>query len=509
MAATWAGTAWYAYNLTATLSARRFAATYRRHVAMLGVFLLLVLTATAMLVRVASVSGGGDEGSTGLEDAITPGGLAAAAFVLLLARALVDAHRAVLRDRALWTALVSPADEGALRTGLMLRAVVMQLGLVTSVLALVALVLATSPDPPNVPRETGPLIALAGLASGALALPLLATAMAVRKDSMRGALAPALLLALAGLFMAALQLDWPAWAQLCSGVALVALAAVAWARAPPVLAEAWEAANRPREARARGPSPSGPLLRAVEAGMDPVGRALVRREVRLALPPRQRLSVVALNLAMCGALVTLDLQLRQLVADGSLSPTSYHWVVGPFLVALGLYAVGFFQVTAPLLDGFTKEGPALWVLKTSPAESRTIVRSKVRPLLAFLPVTLLAVGLAAPLSAGRGPVALTVAALGTVGVYLAFAGVGAWAGASYPNIDRHSNAPPDLVLAFNMMVACLVVEALVLLPVVAVDPSRPVWSLLLMLVSVLIGYSVYAAGVGSGARALERLQLAA
>jgi hypothetical protein len=508
MAATWAGTAWYAYNLTATLSARRFAATYRRHVAMLGVFLMLVLTATAMLVRVASVSGGGDEGSSGLEDAITPGGLAAAAFVLLLARALVDAHRAVLRDRALWTALVSPADEGALRTGMMLRGVVMQLGLVTAVLSLVTLVLATSPDPFNVPPETGPLIALSGLASGALALPLLATAMAFRREAARTAAAPAALLSLAGLFMAALQLGWPAWAQLASGIAVVALAAFASARAPAALAAAWESANRPREARSRGPSPTGPLLQVVEAGMGPVGRSLVRREVRLALPPRQRLSVVALNLAMCGALVTLDLQLRQLVADGSLAPYYYHWVVGPFLVAVGLYAVGFFQVTAPLLDAFTKEGPALWVLKTSPAEPRTIVRSKVRPLLAFLPVTLLAVGLATPLSAGRGPVALAVAALGTVGVYLAFAGVGAWAGAAYPNIDRHSNAPPDLVLAFNMMVACLVVEALVLLPVLAVDPSRPVWSLAVMCVSVLIGATVYNIGIGSGARALGRLQLA-
>ncbi len=476
---------------------------------MLGVFVLLVLTATAMLVRVASVSGGGgEEGSTGLEDALTPGGVAAAAFVILLARGLVDAHRAVLRDRALWTALVSPADEGALRTGLMLRAAVMQLGLVTSVLALVVLVLATSPAPPNVPTETGPLIALAGLASGALALPLLAAAMVVRRGSMRGALPPTVLLALAGLFMAALQLDWPAWAQLGSGVVLVAGAAVASARSPPVLAEAWDAANRPRGARARGPSPTGPLLRATEAGMDPVGRSLVRREVKLALPPRQRLSVVALNLAMCGALVTLDSQLRELVADGSLSTFNYHWVVGPFLVALGLYAVGFFQVTAPLLDGFTKEGPALWALKTSPAEPRTIVQAKVRPLFAFLPVTVLAVGLAAPLSAGRGPVALAVAAMGTVGVYLAFAGVGAWAGAAYPNIDRHSNAPPDLVLAFNMMVACLVVEALVLLPVLAVDPAEPLRSVVAMVVCVLIGWSVYRLGVGSGGRALGRLQLA-
>ncbi len=500
-----ARTTWDSYNVSATLSVRRFAATYRRHVAMLGLFVLLVLTATAMLLRIAS---GAVErsGATGLEDSLTPGAIGAAAFVILLARAMFDAQRAVMRDRALWTLLTSPAPEGAVRLGLLLRGTVLQMGLVAAVLSLVAMVLASTPDPLAVPRETGPIVALAGLASGALSLPLLASAAASTRGG--GRASPAALLAVAGLFLASLQLEWPVWAQLGSGVAVLA-ASAAWAAwGPPALAQAWDAANRPREARRRGRSPTAPLLRAAELGLDGTSRALVRREVQLTATPRQRLTVVALNVAMCAALVSLDGQLRGLVSEGLLSFAYYHWLIAPFLVAIGVYAVGFFQVTAPLMDAFTKEGPALWVLKTSPAEPRAIVEAKARPLLAFLPITVLAVGIAAPAAAGRGPVALSTAALGTAGVYLAFAGVGAWAGAAYPNIDRHSDAPPDLVLAFNMMVACLVVEAAVLFPLVAVDPSRPVWSLGVGAVTVLVGWGLYRLGVSSGGRALARLELA-
>lgn len=503
--APFARTAWETYNLSATLSVRRFAATYRRHVAMLGLFVFLVLTASATLLSIAS-SAVDRSGSTGLEDSLTPGAVASAAFVLLLARALFDTHRAVLRDRALWTVLTSPAEEGAVRVGLLLRGTVLQMGLVAAVLTLVATVLASTPEPLAVPRETGPLVALAGLVSGVLALPLLASATAVRRG--RDRLSSIALLAVAGVFFASLQLEWPVWTQLSSGMAVV-IASAAWAAwGPPALATAWDTANRPREVRRRGRSPTAPLLRLVELGLDGTSRALVRREVQLTTTPRQRLTFVVLNLAMCSALITLDGQLRDLVSEGLLSSAYYHWLTAPFLVIIGIYAVGFFQVTAPLMDAFTKEGPSLWVLKTSPAEPRAIVEAKVRPLLVFLPITVLAVGLAAPLAAGRGPVALSVAALGTVGVYLAFAGIGAWAGAAYPNIDRHTNAPPDLVLAFNLMVACLVVEAVVLMPLVAVDPSRPVWSIGVGMVSVLIGWGLYRLGLSSGGRALARLELA-
>jgi len=494
--------AWDVYNLSATLAARRFAATYRHHVMMLGLFFLMVLFTTAMIIRVASraveASGSGD-----IADTITPGAIAAAAFALLLIRGVVDVSRGVLRDRALWSTLTSPASEGAVRSGLLLRTLVFQMGLLAAVLGLVAIVLATSATAPDLPPETIPMVVLAGAASGTLPLPLLVSAGRDR----RGLAISGGLLAVAGAFFASLQLGWPVWVQAAAGFAVVAASVASAALAPPALAGAWMSANRPPPRRERASPATPPMFRPVAAGMDAVGRALLRKEVQLGFPLRQRLSIVALNIAMGAALVALDRDLAGLVGQGPLDWNYYHYLITPFLVGLGVYAVSFFQATSPLLDGFTREGPALWVLKTSPADPRAIVEAKARPLLAFLPLTVLAVGVSVPLAGGRGPAAVAVAALGTTAVYLAFAGVGAWAGARYPNIDRHSNAPPDLVLAFDMMVACLVLEAMMLLPVLAASTFGDVQAVVAAAVALLAGLAVYRVGIEGGARALGALEL--
>jgi len=494
--------AWDVYNLSATLAARRFASTYRRHVAILGLFFLMVLFTTAMILQIASraveSSDAGD-----LADTITPGGIAAAAFALLLVRGLVDVSRGVLRDRALWSTLTSPAGEGAVRSGLLLRTLVFQMGLLAAVLGLVALVLATSPTPPELAPETMPMVVLAGVASGTLPLPLLVSAGTGR----RGLATAGALLAVAGAFLAALQLGWPVWAQATAGIAVVSASVATAAFAPPALAEAWTSANRPPPRRERATPATPPMFLPLAAGMDTVGRALLRKEAQLAFPVRQRLSIVALNIAMGAALVTLDRDLSRLVGQGPIDWNYFHFLVTPFLVGVGVYAVSFFQATSILLDGITREGPALWVLRTSPADPRTIVESKVRPLLAFLPLTIVAVGISVPLAGGRGPAAVAVAALGTTAVYLAFAGVGAWAGARYPNIDRHSNAPPDLVLAFDMMVVCLFIEAVMLLPVLAASAFGDLEAVAAAAVALLAGVAIYRMGIEGGARALGALEL--
>ena len=494
--------AWDVYNLSATLAARRFASTYRRHVAMLGLFFLMVLFTVAAIIQIAARAVESSD-SGDIADTITPGGIAAAAFALLLIRGAVDVSRGVLRDRALWSILTSPAREGAVRSGLLLRTLVFQMGLLAAVLGLVALVLATSPTPPELALETIPMVVLAGAASGTLPLPLLVSAGRDR----HGLAVAVVLLALAGAFFAAMQLGWSVWAQAASGVAVIVASVATAALAPPALAGAWTSANRPPPRRERTTPATPPMFRPVAAGLDPVGRALFRKEVQLGFTLQQRLSIVALNIAIGAALVTLDRDLSRLVGHGPIDWNYYHFVVTPFIVGLGVYAVSFFQATSPLLDGITKEGPSLWVLKTSPADPRTIVESKVRPLLAFLPLTVLAVGISVPLAGGRGPAAIAVGALGTAAVYMAFAGVGAWAGARYPNVDRHSNVPPDLVLAFDMMVACLAIEAAMLLPVLAASAFGGAQAVAVAAVALLAGFAVYRVGIDGGARALGTLQL--
>ncbi len=490
--------------MAATISVRRFAATYRRHVLMLGVFVFLIIITIAFFVQVA-VRSVEDGGAGEVTEGLTPGSFAAVAFAVLLLRALIDVYRTVLRDRALWSVMVSPAREALVRDGLAIRTVVFQMGLLTAILTLVVFVLLTSPNAPAVPRELGPLVVLGGLAGGAVALPMVLLAAGGRTRRDRAALA--ILIALASAFFATLQLDSHWWVQGASGLALVAGSALATHLSDPVLAEAWARANKPRSARRRRVEGLPPMFRALSRGLSPANRALFEREFAIGYPASRRGSVIALNVLFCFSLIGFRRELEPLVADGTISVLYYDYLVTPFLVGFGIYAVVFFQVVMPLLDGFTREGPAIWVLKASPVDPTNLVASKARPLFAFLPLTVVTLGVAVPYVSGLGWLAITVSALGVVAVYLAFAGIGSWAGATYPNLDRHSNAPPDLVLAFNMMVGCLVLEGLLLAPVLALAVIGPLEGVTAGVVAVLVGALVYMFGVSGGGRAVAALEV--
>ena len=169
--------------------------------------------------------------------------------------------------------------------------------------------------------------------------------------------------------------------------------------------------------------------------------------------------------------------------------------------------LAFFQAAMPLVDGVTREGRAIWVLRVSPVKPRRFLSAKARPLLAFMPLTAVCVGLAIPLVAGRGPVAMAVATLGAVAVYLAFMGVGAWAGAAYPSLDRHSHAPPDLVLAFYLMFGCLVLEGLMLFPVLAIANFDPMSGVIAAGFAVVVGLAIMLLGITAGGRVLSSLEV--
>ena len=133
--------------------------------------------------------------------------------------------------------------------------------------------------------------------------------------------------------------------------------------------------------------------------------------------------------------------------------------------------------------------------------------AKVRPMFAFLPLTMVATGFAIPFMAGRGWEAIAIGMMGAAAMYLAFLGVGAWAGATYPNLDRHSNAPPDVVLAFYLMFACLILQAAILSPVLAFSLALPAFGVMFAAFAVVFGFALMWAGIMAGGRALKKLEL--
>jgi hypothetical protein len=492
------------YNLSATLAVRRFVATYRKHVLMLVVFIIMVVFTLLMLVHFALTSVD-TEGPSVVSQGITPGALATLAFVLLFLRGMVDVHRGVLKDRALWSVLLVPLGEGRVRAGLLLRTAVFQLGLLALVMGTFAIVLLASPEKPRLGWETGPLIVLSGVAAGVLPLPLLLSLLGWKRRAHKMALA--LLVGLEAAFSIALQLEADLWVMLATGLALVAGSVAVTLAGAPVLATAWASFDSQRYRASRYGRRLPPAFTLLSRRMDPLARALYHREMVLAYPPRQRATYVGLNVIMAAGLIAVNMELGRAMWEAGYE-TYFHTLVTPMMVGLGIYAVSFFQATMPLVDGVTREGRAIWVLRVSPVKPRRFLSAKARPLVAFMPLSVVCVGLAIPLVAGRGLLAMAVASLGAVAIYLAFMGIGAWAGAAYPSLDRHSNAPPDLVLAFYLMFGCLVLEGLMLFPVLVIATFDPLSGVVVAGLAVLVGWAILMLGITAGGRVLSRLEVA-
>ncbi|MCJ2539844.1 MAG: hypothetical protein LN414_01080, partial [Candidatus Thermoplasmatota archaeon] len=224
------------YNVGATLAVRRFVATYKKHVLMLGLFVFMVLLSLSFLVRFGMTASEATEGPS-LTDTITPGSLALMAFVVLFIKGLADVQRTIIKDRALWSTMVAPVREGTVRAGLMLRTLVFQMGLLAIVMGTFVLVLFFAPEKPNLPWETGPLIVLAGLAAGVLPLPFLMSAIDLGSRTNKVVLA--VLVAAEVAFAVMLQMMVPLWQMLAAAGGLVVLCVAITLAGPPMLATAW------------------------------------------------------------------------------------------------------------------------------------------------------------------------------------------------------------------------------------------------------------------------------
>jgi hypothetical protein len=491
------------YNVGATLAVRRFVAMYRKHVLMLGLFVFMVLFSLSFLVRFGMAASETTGGPT-LTDTITPGSLALVAFVLLFIKGISDVQRTIIKDRALWSAMVAPLREGTLRTGLMLRTLVFQMGLLAIVMGTFALVLFFAPEKPVLPWETGPLIVLAGIAAGVLPLPFLMSAIGFESRANKVVLG--VLVGAEIVFVLMLQMMVPLWQTMVAAGGLVVLCLAITMAGPPVLASAWASVEGVRFRSSRASRRMPPLFTWLLSGRDPVARAMFRREMVLNYPAKQRMAIAGLNVAMAVGLVVVSAQLGELMRTQGYGD-DFHNLITPVMVGLGIYMICFFQAAMPLVDGVSKEGPAFWAVRVAPVEPWRFLAAKVKPLLAFLPLTMVATGFAIPFVMGRGWEAMAIGMLGAGAVYFAFLGVGAWAGATYPNLDRHSNAPPDVVLAFYLMFACLILQALMLSPVLAFSLVSPGFGVLFAGFALVFGFILMWVGIMAGGRSIKKLEV--
>jgi len=202
-----------------------------------------------------------------------------------------------------------------------------------------------------------------------------------------------------GVFALMLQVMVPLWQMLAAAGGLVVLCVAVTAAGPPVLAKAWMTVEGVRFRSRRASRRMPPVFDLLLPRRDPVSRAMFRREMVLNHTGKDRLAIGGLNAAMAVGLVVVNTQLGELMTLEGYGEDFYD-LITPVMVGLGIYIVCFFQAVMPLVDGVSKEGPAFWAVRVAPVEPWRFLAAKVRPMLAFLPLTVVATGFAIPLHSG-------------------------------------------------------------------------------------------------------------
>lgn len=202
---------------------------------------------------------------------------------------------------------------------------------------------------------------------------------------------------------------------------------------------------------------SGRIFRRLTGRMDPGTRELLRKEMVINI---SRKEVGGTMFTILGLAVVLA-YLRGRMDDPSALAAPFRTFVLPLLVCVGLYIAAVLQYAMLGLSSLGKEGKNFWILKHLPVRSERIFEAKAGALLVFTPVIVFAIALPLPLLAGMGPVWLAFFVLAALALALAFTAIGVWSGTVYPNFDEGTRGTPDVMTMYLIMMACLFLGALV------------------------------------------------
>jgi hypothetical protein len=131
------------------------------------------------------------------------------------------------------------------------------------------------------------------------------------------------------------------------------------------------------------------------------------------------------------------------------------------LVCIGLYIAAVLQYAMLGLGSLGKEGGNFWILKHLPVNSERIFQAKAGALLAFTPVTVLAIAVPVPFLSGMGLGWVLFFVLAGLALAFAYTAVGIWSGTVYPNFDEGTRGAPDVMTMYLIMMACLVLGAII------------------------------------------------
>jgi len=196
---------------------------------------------------------------------------------------------------------------------------------------------------------------------------------------------------------------------------------------------------------------SGRLFRRLTAQMDPGARELFRKEMVINI---SRKEVGGTMFTIIGLAFVLA-YLRGRMDDPTALAAPFRGFILPLLVCIGLYIASVLQYAMLGLSSLGKEGKNFWILKHLPVRSERVFQAKAGALLVFTPVIVFSIALPLPILAGMGLDWIAFFVLAALALAFAFTGVGIWSGTVYPNFDEGTRGTPDVMTMYLIMMACL------------------------------------------------------
>jgi hypothetical protein len=440
-------TVFAADSLTAS---RSLAARVRKHPAMTAWFILLMLSATWMGLRIAELvaSQGLDPGGM----AVQPHTLLLVYFMILMGKSVVDTNSRVTQNREMMLILGQPVDIYSALWGKFAYIVVGNLAVLSVALGTAAAVHAAfTPGLLVPPWFVGCLVPLT----------MLSTAMGFVFSiitSQPGLARRLLLIAAFSQLASALYLsfeylkDSPDYLVPAS-MLLFAAALCCVPLASRFFLAAWnyEVSGSEGIVQKATRTGSGRLFRHMTRQMDPGTRELLRKEMVINI---SRKEVGGTIFTIIGLAVVL-VYLRSRIGGQTAISAPFLSIVLPLLVCVGLYIAAVLQYAMLGLSSLGKEGKNFWILKHLPVKSERIFQAKAGALLVFTPVIVIAIALPLPILAGMGPDWVLFFVLAALALAFAFTGVGIWSGTVYPNFDEGTRGTPDVMTMYLIMMVCL------------------------------------------------------
>jgi hypothetical protein len=206
-----------------------------------------------------------------------------------------------------------------------------------------------------------------------------------------------------------------------------------------------------------GRAGSGRIFASLTRWMEPSTRELFRKEMVINI---SRKEVGGTLFTILGLGVVL-VYLRTRMGSQTALATPFFSIVLPLLVCIGLYIAAVLQYAMMGLGSLGKEGQNFWILKHLPVKSERIFQAKAGALLAFTPVIVGAIAVPVPLLSGMGLDWVLFFVLAGLALAFAYTAVGIWSGTVYPNFDEGTRGSPDVMTMYLIMMACLVLGAII------------------------------------------------